>query len=166
MARQAANLGHDFYQSLDVLKNGALQLRRGRGDRWKTVFSESGGSVAGWEGRRRAFRDGATNEDGYQALDNLQQFLHHNGDALVAEQTADGLEVRRADEVPVGAVYVGVGDVEGLQRERGRVKHKQEGFLFPALKIAISRKDARSLPWTRKGSKAARWPACLAEALG
>lgn len=69
-------------------------------------------------------------EDRYQALDNLEQFLHHHGDPLVAQQTADGLEVRRAHKVPVGAVYVGVGDVEGLQRERDSVKHTTAGFSF------------------------------------
>lgn len=31
---------------------------------------------------------------------------------------------------------------------------------------SLGRTATRSLPWTRKGSKAARWPACLAEALG
>lgn len=75
-------------------------------------LSGSGGSVVCCEEMR------LQNEDRYQALDNLEQFLHHHGDALVAQQTADGLEVRRAHKVPVGAVYVGVGDVEGLQEER------------------------------------------------
>lgn len=53
----------------------------------------------------------------YQALDDLQQFLHDHGDALVAQQSADGLEVRGSHKVPVGAVDVAVGNVEGLGTE-------------------------------------------------
>lgn len=60
-------------------------------------------------------------EDKYQALDNFQQLLHHDSDALVTKQAADGLEVRRADEVSIGAVYVGVGDVQRLRRKRGSI---------------------------------------------
>lgn len=50
----------------------------------------------------------------YQALDNLEQFLHHHGNALVSQETADGLEVWGAHKIPVGAVDVGVGDVQRL----------------------------------------------------
>lgn len=88
-----------------------------------------------------AARKGGTRphkEDRYQALDNLEQFLHHHGDALVAEQTADGLEVRRAHKVPVGAVYVGVGDVEGLEGERDR---QRSFYLFLAIEVAIFQKE-------------------------
>jgi len=59
-------------------------------------------------------------KDKYQALDYLEQLLHHHGDALVTEETADGFEVGRAHEVPVGAVDVGVGDIQRLRRERRR----------------------------------------------
>lgn len=54
------------------------------------------------------------NEDKYQTLDNLKQLLHHYSNALVTKEAADGLEVRRANKVPVGAVYVGVGNVQRL----------------------------------------------------
>lgn len=57
------------------------------------------------------------NEDKYQALDNLKQLLHHYSNALVTKETADGLEVGRANKVSVRAVYVGVGDVQRLRRE-------------------------------------------------
>lgn len=57
------------------------------------------------------------NGDKYQALDNLEQLLHHYSDALVTKETADGLEVGRADKVSVRAVYVGVGNVQRLRRE-------------------------------------------------
>lgn len=58
----------------------------------------------------------------YQALDDLQQFLHDHSDALVTQESADGLEVRGPHEVPVGAVDVTVGDVERLEsRRRGTV---------------------------------------------
>ncbi len=57
------------------------------------------------------------NEDKYQALDNLKQLLHHDSNALVTKETTDGLEVGRANKVSVGAVYVGVGDVQRLRRE-------------------------------------------------
>lgn len=63
------------------------------------------------------FRNAMENEDKYQALDNLEQLLHHYSNALVTKETADGLEVRRANKVSVGAVYVGVGNVQRLRRE-------------------------------------------------
>lgn len=50
----------------------------------------------------------------YQTLDNLEQLLHDHCDALVAEQSADDLEVRRPHEVPVAAVNAGVGQVQSL----------------------------------------------------
>lgn len=53
----------------------------------------------------------------YQALDNFQEFLHDHSNALVAQQSADGLEVRGAHEVPVRAIDVAVGNVEGLETE-------------------------------------------------
>lgn len=56
----------------------------------------------------------AENEDKYQALDNLKQLFHHYSNALVTKETADGLEVRRANKISVGAVYVGVGNVQRL----------------------------------------------------
>lgn len=65
------------------------------------------------------------NEDKYQALDNLKQLLHHHSDALVTKEVADGLEVRRANKVSVGAVYVGVCDVERL-----RGKEETDTMLF------------------------------------
>lgn len=54
----------------------------------------------------------------YQALDNLKQLLHHYSYALVTKETADGLEVRRADKVSVGAIYVGVGNVQRLRKKQ------------------------------------------------
>lgn len=58
----------------------------------------------------------------YQALDDLQQFLHDHSDALVTQESADGLEMRGPHKVPVGAVDVAVGDVERLEsRRRGTV---------------------------------------------
>lgn len=51
----------------------------------------------------------------YQALDDLQQFLHDHSDALVTQESADGLEVRGPHEVPVGAVDVAVGNVKRLE---------------------------------------------------
>lgn len=65
-------------------------------------------------GARTASTHEKENKEEYQAFDNLKQLLHHDSDALVSKETADGLEVRRANKVPVGAVYVGVGDVQGL----------------------------------------------------
>lgn len=50
----------------------------------------------------------------YQALDDLQQLFHDHGNALVAQEPTDGLEMRRPHEIAVGAVDVAVGDVEGL----------------------------------------------------
>lgn len=58
------------------------------------------------------------NEDKYQAFDNLKQLLHHYGNALVTKEAADGLEMRRANKVSVGAVYVGVGNVQRLRRKK------------------------------------------------
>ena len=68
----------------------------------------------------------------YQALDNLQQLLHHHGDALVTKETADGLEVRWADKVPVRAVYVGVGNVQGLGggREEKEERKKEKSCII------------------------------------
>lgn len=51
----------------------------------------------------------------YQALDDFQELLHDHSNALVAQQSADGLEVRGAHEVPVRAVDVAVGNVERLE---------------------------------------------------
>lgn len=51
----------------------------------------------------------------YQALDDLQEFLHDHCDALVTQESADGLEVRGAHKVPVRAVDVAVGNVERLE---------------------------------------------------
>lgn len=59
----------------------------------------------------------------YQTLDDLQQFLHDHGDALVTQESTDGLEMGGPDEVPVGAVDVAVGNVERLEnRGCGRVR--------------------------------------------
>lgn len=55
----------------------------------------------------------------YQALHHLQQLLHHYGDALIAEQPANGLEVGRAHKVAVESKYAAVCQVQGLCRERG-----------------------------------------------
>lgn len=74
------------------------------------------------EGRRHVFRDATEDEDKYQALDNLKQLLHHHSNALVTKETADGLEVGRANKVSVGAVDVGVGNVQGLRREEATEK--------------------------------------------
>lgn len=57
----------------------------------------------------------------YQALDDLQQLLHDHSNALVAQEPADGFEVRWPHEVAVGAVDVAVGDVQGL----GNWKHSE-----------------------------------------
>lgn len=54
----------------------------------------------------------------YQALDDLQQLLHDDRDALVAEQPADDLEVRGPHEVPEASVDAGVRQVQRL-RTRG-----------------------------------------------
>ncbi len=54
-------------------------------------------------------------ETNYQALDNLEQLLHHHSDALVTKKTADCFEMRRTHKVPVGTVDVGVGDVQRLK---------------------------------------------------
>lgn len=55
----------------------------------------------------------------YQALDDLQQFLHDHRDALVPQQSADGLEMRGSHEVPVGTIDVAVGNVERLEDRGG-----------------------------------------------
>lgn len=54
-------------------------------------------------------------ETKYQALDYLEQLLHHHSDALVTKKTADCFEVRRTYKVPVGTVDVGVGNVQRLK---------------------------------------------------
>lgn len=59
----------------------------------------------------------------HQALDDLEQLLHDHRDALVAEQPANDLEVRRPHEVPEAAVNAGVGQVQGLGRE-DTVRHE------------------------------------------
>lgn len=51
----------------------------------------------------------------YQALDDLQQFLHDHSDALVTQESADGLKMRGPHKVPVGAVDVAIGNVERLE---------------------------------------------------
>lgn len=51
----------------------------------------------------------------YQALDDLQELLHDHSDALVTQESANGLEMRGPHEIPVGAVDVAVGDVERLE---------------------------------------------------
>lgn len=87
--------------------------------------AQTGNKFTGEEAARgRVSGDAERNEDKYQALDNLQQLLHHYSDALVTKETADGLEVGRADEVSVGAVYVGVGDVQRLRRQKERERDK------------------------------------------
>lgn len=51
----------------------------------------------------------------YQALDYLEQLLHHHGNALVTKKTADCFEVWRTHKVPVGTVDVGVSNVQRLK---------------------------------------------------
>lgn len=51
----------------------------------------------------------------YQALDDLEQLLHDHSDALVPQESADGLEMWGAHKIPVGAIDVAVGNVEGLE---------------------------------------------------
>lgn len=51
----------------------------------------------------------------YQALDYLEQLLHHHSDALVTKKTADCFEVWRTHKVPVGTVDVGVSNVQRLK---------------------------------------------------
>ena len=75
----------------------------------------------------RTLNDQSKMSQTYQALDNLQQLFHHHGDSLVTKETADGLEVRGADKVPVGAVYVGVGDVQGLGGRRRLISEYKHG---------------------------------------
>lgn len=66
---------------------------------------------------------GLTEAPSYQALDDLQQFFHDHSDALVTQEPADGLEMRRPHEVSVGAVDVAVGNVERLEnRDCGKVR--------------------------------------------
>lgn len=74
----------------------------------------------------------------YQALDDFQELLHDHSNALVAQQSADGLEVRGAHEVPVRAVDVAVGNVERLEteieeNECGTPKRKLGGVLAGTL---------------------------------
>lgn len=88
--------------------NHSRQREEERGNKKTTV------SIQHSERRATRFRDAVENEDKYQALDNLKQLFHHYGNALVTKETADGLEVRRANKVSVGAVYVGVGNVQRL----------------------------------------------------
>ncbi len=53
----------------------------------------------------------------YQAFDNLQQFLHHHSDALVAQKSAHDLDVWRTHKVPVGTKYAAVCQVQRLCSE-------------------------------------------------
>lgn len=50
----------------------------------------------------------------YQALDDLQQFLHHHSYPLVSKKTADCLKMRGAHKVAVGAINVAVCNVQWL----------------------------------------------------
>lgn len=68
-------------------------------------------------GAERSLRGGSTSQGTHQALDDLEQLLHDHRDALVAEQPADDLEVRRPHEVPEAAINAGVGQVQGLGTE-------------------------------------------------
>lgn len=68
----------------------------------------------------------------YQALDNLQQLLHDDGDPLVAQEPADRLEVRRPHKVAVGAVDVAVGNVERLEGERHIDSYQVKGHDSPS----------------------------------
>lgn len=47
----------------------------------------------------------------HQAFHHLQQLLHHHGDALVAQESAHDLDVRRSNKVSVGSKYAAVGHV-------------------------------------------------------
>lgn len=67
---------------------------------------------------QRVLKNATENESKYQALDNLKQLFHYYSNALVTKETADGLEVRWANKVPVRAVYVGVRNVQWLRRKK------------------------------------------------
>lgn len=56
----------------------------------------------------------------HQAFDNLQQFLHHDSDALVAQQSTHDLDVRGTQEVPIGAEYAAICQVQGLHSDERR----------------------------------------------
>lgn len=62
----------------------------------------------------------------HQAFDDLQQLLHHHGDALVAQQSAHDLDVRGTHKVPVGAKYAAVRQVQGLHSEERQVMMKEK----------------------------------------
>lgn len=68
----------------------------------------------------------------HQAFDNLQQFLHHHGDALIAQQPAHDFDVWGTHKVPVGAKYAAVCQVQCLQSQQGdnrqfRIKFMHHG---------------------------------------
>lgn len=79
----------------------------------------------------------------YQALDDFQQFLHDHGDALVAQQSADGLEVRGPHKVAVGAVDVAVGNVERLGTEVD-IRKVREALMDPRGESCRYRAAARA----------------------
>ena len=58
----------------------------------------------------------------HQAFHDLQQLLHHHRDALVTQKSAHHLDVRGTDEIPVGAKYAAVRQVQGLRAETGEMK--------------------------------------------
>lgn len=160
------------------MENSRKEVREGR-KRNKIIHCEKCSTLRRG-GKHDFFRDATDNEDKYQALDNLEQLLHHYSNALVTKETADGLEVRRANKVSVGAVYVGVGNVERLRREkkeRNCVNQQQweDGFSFYYCYYKILGKSpllhrtqviSSTVPWTHTGSKAAHWLVCLFEAPG
>lgn len=84
----------------NVKRNQGIRTKDSRGD----TYTQSWRQVPG-----------LTEVRPYQALDDLQQFLHDHSDALVTQESADGLKMRGPHKVPVGAVDVAVGNVERLE---------------------------------------------------
>lgn len=73
----------------------------------------------------------------YQTFDDFQKFLHNHSNALVTQESADRLEMRGPHEVPVGAVDVAVGNVEGLENRGGdRVRDHAPIIRVPARVLA------------------------------
>jgi hypothetical protein len=91
----------------------------------------------------------------YQAFDNFQQLLHDHSNALVTQESADGLEVRGAHEIPVGAVDVAVGNVERLEnRSCGKVSDPVLKWMLVSTNrrcFAVIHRDPVNMP-------AGRWP--------
>lgn len=126
VAGKSADLRHHLHQGLHVLHYGALELRKktkaatcsGLAERthWGFFFFSSRATASD---SPTVFVRGSTCAT-HQAFHHLQQLLHHHGDALVAQESAHDLDVRRSNKVSVGSKYAAVGHVQGLWREGRR----------------------------------------------